>query len=272
MKNLKKSLIILTLIFSMLLLFTSCGSSEYEVPDEYNYDDLSKYIKLADYKGIEYEEQKVSNEKITSGVAAEDCIVNIDYVGSVDGKEFDGGSAEGYDLDLDNSNFIDGFAEAIIGHSVGENFDIDVTFPEEYSNADLAGKPAVFNITINYMKKGPQSEAEAESLNKQAVFNQIAESSKVLEYPKAELESKEKTQIQQELVLYSIARAESIELNSAGYKEYCETLLKNAGVSEKNFEAQTGMSLADYAKQSGMFTSYLYDKVMSKIMEYSVAK
>lgn len=78
-------------------------------------------------------------------------IVNIDYLGSVDGVPFDGGKAEGYDLTIGSHQFIPGFEEAIIGHSKDEEFDIDVTFPEEY-HAELAGKAAVFKIKINAIK------------------------------------------------------------------------------------------------------------------------
>ena len=81
--------------------------------------------------------------------------INLDYVGSVDGIEFEGGSTQGQgtDLTLGSGTYIDGFEEAVEGHKVGENFDIHVTFPENYGNSDLAGKDAVFNITINGVYK-----------------------------------------------------------------------------------------------------------------------
>ena len=79
----------------------------------------------------------------------------MDYVGSVDGIEFEGGSTQGQgtDLTLGSGTYIDGFEEAVEGHKVGESFDIHVTFPENYGNSDLAGKDAVFNITINGVYK-----------------------------------------------------------------------------------------------------------------------
>lgn len=81
--------------------------------------------------------------------------INLDYVGSVDGIEFEGGSTQGQgtDLTLGSGTYIDGFEEAVEGHKVGESFDIHVTFPENYGNSDLAGKDAVFNITINGVYK-----------------------------------------------------------------------------------------------------------------------
>ncbi len=84
--------------------------------------------------------------------------VNINYVGSVDGVEFEGGKADNFDLTLGSGTFIPGFEDAVVGHKVGENFDINVTFPEDYGaegteKAELNGKAAVFNITINHMYK-----------------------------------------------------------------------------------------------------------------------
>lgn len=76
-------------------------------------------------------------------------IVNIDYSGKCEGKVFDGGTAKGQNLMIGSNSFIPGFESQVIGHSIGEEFDIDVTFPEEYHSAELAGKPAVFTVKIN---------------------------------------------------------------------------------------------------------------------------
>lgn len=90
---------------------------------------------------------------MTDGRVVEDGdIVNIDYVGKVDGVAFEGGDTKGRGADLwiGSNEYIDGFEEAIIGHAVGETFDLVVTFPDPYkNNPDLAGKEAVFTTTIN---------------------------------------------------------------------------------------------------------------------------
>lgn len=110
------------------------------------------------YTDEEFEEEKanqlkahqVLNSEATGAIETGNKI-NLDYVGSIDGVEFEGGSSngEGYDLEIGSGAFIPGFEDALIGHKVGENFDIDVTFPTDYSAADLAGKASVFNVTIN---------------------------------------------------------------------------------------------------------------------------
>lgn len=92
--------------------------------------------------------------QITDRAAADGDTVHIDYVGSVDGVEFDGGSTggAGANLTLGSGQYIDGFEEQIVGHTPGEEaFDINVTFPENYGSADLAGKDAVFTITLHYI-------------------------------------------------------------------------------------------------------------------------
>ncbi len=78
--------------------------------------------------------------------------VNIDYEGLLDGVAFEGGSAEAYDLTIGSKAFIPGFEEQLIGHKADETFPIDVTFPEDYQNEELAGKAVVFNITVNNVK------------------------------------------------------------------------------------------------------------------------
>lgn len=84
--------------------------------------------------------------------------VNIDYVGTIDGVEFDGGNSngEGYDLTIGSGSFIDDFEQQLIGHKPGEEVTVEVTFPEDYSTADLAGKDASFAVTINGIKIVPE--------------------------------------------------------------------------------------------------------------------
>lgn len=79
--------------------------------------------------------------------------VNIDYTGTKDGKEFSGGSAKDYDLTIGSGSFIDGFEDGLIGHKKGENVTLNLTFPKDYSNTDLAGQDVVFKVTINKLEK-----------------------------------------------------------------------------------------------------------------------
>lgn len=137
--------------------------------------DLSKVdngtITLGNYKGIEVKRDTVEvtdeevQQAIQSDLAAHEKdvdvdravqsgdVVNIDFVGKKDGTAFDGGTAQGYDLTIGSNQFIPGFEEGIIGAKKGDKLSLDLTFPQEYNNADLAGKPVVFEVTVNTIKE-----------------------------------------------------------------------------------------------------------------------
>lgn len=135
-------------------------------------------IKLGEYKGVkvEKEELKVTDEKVNEeierlrvgtaklkeveeGAAAElNDVTNIDFEGFIDGVAFDGGKAEGFDLTLGSKNFIDTFEDQIVGHKKDDEFDVNVTFPENYGAENLAGKPAVFKVKVNSIKRREETE------------------------------------------------------------------------------------------------------------------
>ena len=135
-------------------------------------------IKLGEYKGVkvEKEEIKVTDEKVSEeierlragaaklkeveeGTAAElNDVTNIDFEGFIDEVAFDGGKAEGFDLTLGSKNFIDTFEDQIVGHKKGDEFDVNVTFPENYGAENLAGKPAVFKVKVNSIKRREETE------------------------------------------------------------------------------------------------------------------
>lgn len=230
-----------TLALAMsLTMLGGCGKKVNGVDTDKLINKYSDMCTLGEYKGIEYVETKTvvtddmiqseidgflsnfaTTEKKTSGKAVEGDTVNIDFVGSVDGVEFEGGNSngQGYDLTLGSGNMIEGFEEQIEGHKVGDVFDIDVTFPDEYQSADLAGQDAVFEITLNYISvtKLPDytdsfvaSNTDAANIqeleqsikedmekyykstddnyNKSAVMMAIIEASTIDEYPEKELQ------------------------------------------------------------------------------------
>ena len=119
--------------------------------------EVTKEVKTAsdDDVNAEIEQVRSRNARVidVEGRAVENGdIAVIDYEGSVNGVPFDGGKSEGYNLTIGSGSFIPGFEEQIIGHNVGETFDINVTFPTEYHSEELAGKEAVFKIVLNGIK------------------------------------------------------------------------------------------------------------------------
>lgn len=137
------------------------------VHEEPTYDPLD-YVDPGDYKGLAIEVQEkreVTEEDVdeqidyeirlyeayepTDKTKVEDGdLVNMDFVGKVDGEEFDGGTAEGYRLEIGSGDFVEGFEDQLVGHEVGDEFDVTVTFPEDYDE-ELAGKEAVFSVKLN---------------------------------------------------------------------------------------------------------------------------
>lgn len=101
---------------------------------------------------VEHERNTLAELVIKEGPAAEGDTVVIDFVGSVDGVEFDGGKGENFSLALGSGQFIPGFEDQLVGHSAGEEVKVEVTFPEDYQAADLAGKPALFVTTVHEVK------------------------------------------------------------------------------------------------------------------------
>lgn len=105
--------------------------------------------------------------------AKETDIVVIDFDGSVDGEKIKGGEGKNYNLDLAHSNFIPGFAEAIVGKPLNEEFDVNVTFPENYHEESLKGKPAVFKVTIKELKERIMPELNDEFAKKVGNFETV---------------------------------------------------------------------------------------------------
>ena len=151
-------------------------------------------VELGDYKGIEVEktvapvededidreikkllEKNVRIVTVDDRPAEKGDTVKIDFEGFKDDVAFDGGKAEDFDLELGSGQFIPGFEDAIVGHSTGEQFDINVTFPEEYQVADLAGAPAVFKINLKGITKKEYPEADDELISETTDFDTLDE-------------------------------------------------------------------------------------------------
>ena len=156
--------------------------------------ELKPEVKFEQYKDLEVEVEEFKTaedamekeieeltEKFTTLQTVSDRestdkdVVMMDFEGSVDGTLIDGGSAKNYMLDLEHSNFIPGFAEQLVGHKTGEEFTIDVTFPENYHDEKLKGKPAQFKIKINEIKEKIKPELNDELAKKVGNFKSVDE-------------------------------------------------------------------------------------------------
>lgn len=151
-------------------------------------------VTLGEYKGLEVkkaeisvteedvlEELKKEQEKnavtqdVTDRPAKMGDELNIDFVGTVDGTEFPGGTGKNYPLTLGSHSFIDNFEDQLVGKSVGEETDVAVTFPAEYHAEELAGKPAVFHVTVNGIKEKVLPELTDEFADEVSEFSTLEE-------------------------------------------------------------------------------------------------
>lgn len=165
----KKKVIVVGMLFILMGMVAACGKSTSELKYLKDFE-AGKYVDLGEYKGVSItlEKEEVTEEALESyinGLLQNSSVVkpvtdrtavesgdtaNIDYLGKLDGVAFEGGAADGFDLTIGSGQFIPGFEDGIIGMEVGETKDITVTFPDPYpNNSDLAGKDAIFTVTVN---------------------------------------------------------------------------------------------------------------------------
>ena len=167
-------------------------------------------VTLGEYKGIEVEkvdaavkpedveaELKKVQEQNARLLTVEDRPVAdgdqtvIDFEGFVDGKTFDGGKAADYPLTIGSHSFIDTFEEQLVGKNIGEECEINVTFPEEYHAAELAGKPATFKVTVKEIKVKELPELDDEFAGEVSEFDTLDEYKKDIEAKILERKQKE---------------------------------------------------------------------------------
>ena len=208
------------------------------------YKGLEADKKVATVKAAEVEaelqrvrERNARTIEITDRAAAMGDIANINYEGSVDGVAFDGGKGENHDLKLGSGSFIPGFEEQIVGKSVGEEFDVNVTFPEEYHAKELAGKAAVFKTKINAIKFEELPEAD------DAFAKDVSEFDTIAEY-KADIKAK-------------MVKRNEEKANAEFENALAEMLMDKlvAEIPEPMFEAETDNFIRDYdsrLRQSGL--------------------
>ncbi|MBQ7858607.1 MAG: trigger factor [Faecalibacterium sp.] len=140
---------------------------------------VEKEVKVADDAAVDAEITRMlernARECTREGAAQNGDIVDIDFEGFVNEVAFEGGKAEHYSLTLGSGSFIPGFEEQCVGHAAGEEFDVNVTFPEEYGAEELAGKPAVFKIKLHEVKYKELPELDDEFAKDVSEYDTLAE-------------------------------------------------------------------------------------------------
>lgn len=179
---------------------------------------------------------------VSDRAAQDGDIVNIDFVGTVDGVKFDGGEAEGYDLTLGSGQFIPGFEEQVVGMNIGETKDVNVTFPENYQAENLKGKAAVFAVKLNGIQAKELPEITDEFI-KDATGSETVEAYKAKTRERLEKQAARRANDATEnSILEAISANTEVEIPQAMIEREVDTLVKK-------FEYQLmyqGLKLQDY--------------------------
>lgn len=254
----KNKILVAGIVFSMLALV---GCADKEQPIETL--KVEKYVTLGDYKGLEATTQEVvvEDEYVDTyldyvlsqqgelveveKVAELGDTVNIDYVGKKDGVPFDGGTGNGYDLGLGSHTFIEGFEDGLVGTKAGDVVDLDLTFPENYGKAELAGQAVVFTVTVNAVKEnqGPSIEDYAKDNGYASVEECKADTKKTL--MEAQQYSVD-TEVEEQLVDQIVTNSSFKELPEWLVNKYYDNVINRY----TSYAAQYGMSLEVFANQA----------------------
>lgn len=234
-------------------------------------------VKLGDYKGLEIEKQEtdLSDEELQEsidhslshlaemvvkedGAVENGDTVNIDFSGSVDGEEFDGGQAEGYDLEIGSGSFIPGFEEQIEGMKTGDEKDVVVTFPEEYHAEELAGKEATFKTKVNEIKFKDVPELNDEIANElDSDAENVDEYKENLRKRLSEQKATEAENTEKEEAINKATENASIDIPEAMINTELDRMIQEFGQRIQ----QQGLDLQTYYQISGQNEEQLRDQM-----------
>ena len=281
-------------VIAIILVFVNNKQSK-----EYNYD-LSKYVKVGNYKGLEYASQKASvtdeevdaeiqrrlqkaakTENSKTGKVENGDTINISFVGKIDGKEFEGGSSESTDITVGTTQMIDGFVEGLIGKNVGESVTLNLKFPDDYGKTDLQGKAVEFKVTINSKKKISVPKLNKEFVKKNSKYKTVKEykegvKKELLNQKQKSIDSTVKQELWSRIINKSKAKKyPEKELNEA---------MSQANKLEESYKAQAqnyGMEWETYLKTvmrtdkkgfEKLKQEYAKNIVFNRMVMYSIAR
>ncbi len=193
-------------------------------------------------------QQNSRETEVTDRPAQNDDVVNIDYEGFCDGKAFEGGKAEKASLKLGSGQFIPGFEDQIVGHSIGDEFDVNVTFPEEYHAAELAGKAVVFKVKLNGINVIELPEVDDEFAKDVSEFDTIDEYKADL---KAKIQSRHDANTENEVkdqLIDKLVDKLDADIPDSMFETEVENVIRDYDTRLR----MQGMSLDMYFKYTGM--------------------
>ena len=224
-------------------------------------------FELGEYKGVKA--QKVTSRVLKKDIEAElekkremnsrmvpvedrpiekDDVANIDFEGFCDGVPFDGGKGEGFDLTIGSGQFIPGFEEQLIGKNIGDEVDVNVTFPEEYHAEELKGKPALFKVKINSIKVKELPELDDEFAKDVSEFDTLEDLKKDIKETLSKAGKENAAHKTEENVINAVCDATEIDIPDAMINSQIDKMLRDF---DMNMRYQ-GLNLEQYLKYTGM--------------------
>lgn len=296
-KNAKTKIMALLLISCLTISLVACGVKDDYVMPYSNYD-LSEYVTLGDYKGIEVTETKISvtDKEVQAeiqnrveaaskqvekkeGTATEGDSVKIAYVGKIDGKAFEGGSTgeDGTTITLGSSGYIAGFDDGVIGMKVGEEKTLNLKFPEDYHKDELKGKDTTFDVTLKAIMVTETPKYNLEFVKKNSKEKSLKAYEKSIKeelYTQKEIAAKDemKNNIWTTIMDNSeVLKYPETELQAAKdtNKEYYESYAQQYGMELKDFIKQyTGMDEKAYEEYLQQYSEAI---ISQELVMYSIA-
>ncbi|GAW93304.1 trigger factor [Calderihabitans maritimus] len=237
--------------------------------------DVKPEVRLGQYKGLEVEKEEVKIEEedvqrylenmqqryaklvsVNDGAVEEGDVVTIDFEGFIEGKPFEGGQGEDFTLEIGTGFFIPGFAEQLVGAKVDEEREINVTFPSDHPNKDLAGKEAVFKVLVKEIKRKELSPLDDEFAKDVSEFETLEElKNDIRNKLKATAEQRAEEEFRRRVVEKAVEAAE-VEIPEILIKRQLESIIQEI---ERNLKYQ-GLTLDKYLEMSNLTLEKLQEK------------
>ena len=208
----------------------------------------------------ELENQRNKNARtvtVTDRPVAEGDTAVIDFEGFVDGVAFEGGKGENHPLEIGSHTFIDTFEDQLVGKNTGDEVEVNVTFPEKYQAADLAGKPATFKVKINEIKAKELPDLDDEFAQDAAGVDTLAEYKEEIKKNLTEKKETEAKKTKEDEAIQKIIDKSKMDLPEAMIETQCETMVEEFAQRI----AQSGLTMEQYLQFSGMTVDQLKDQV-----------
>ena len=213
-------------------------------------------------EALEQERQQSSRTvDVTDRAVQDGDIAVIDFEGFADGVAFEGGKGENYSLEIGSHSFIDTFEEQLIGKNIGDELDVNVTFPEQYQAADLAGKPAVFKVKINGIKAKELPELNDDFASDKG-HDTLAEYKEEVKKNLVEKKEEEAKRTKEDEAIQKIIDKSKMDIPEAMVKTQCETMVEEFAQRI----AQSGLTMEQYMQFSGITVDQLMEQVKPEAM------